>query len=58
VLVKEAPVVNKDFLLPSCSSKEGGKNILVLATMDLELEEGLTRTREKKYFELKICKRF
>jgi len=36
---EETLVVNKDLLLPSCSSKEGANKIFVSATIDLELEE-------------------
>ncbi len=54
VLKEKTLVIYKDLLLPSCSSKEWSNKILVSATIDLELEEGLTRTREKKSLNLKF----
>jgi len=51
---EETPIVNKDLLLPSCNSKEGANKILFFATINLELDEGLIRTREKKCLNLRF----
>jgi hypothetical protein len=55
MFTEETLVVNKDLILPSCSSKEGGNKIFIFATIDLELEEGSTRIGEKKCLNLKFA---
>jgi hypothetical protein len=47
VLKEEALVVNKDLLQPYCNSRDEGNKIHILATKDLELEEGLMVTKKK-----------
>ncbi len=54
----EALVVNKDLLVPSCNSREGGNKILVFSIINLELEEGLIRTREKMCLNLEFARGF
>jgi hypothetical protein len=54
VLKEEAPIVNKDLLLPSCSFGERGNKIFVPTSIDLGLEEGLTQTKEKQCLNLKF----
>jgi hypothetical protein len=58
MLEEKAPIVNKDLLLPSYNSREGGKKILIFATIDLELEEGLMGTRKKKCLNLNFTRGF
>jgi len=53
---EEAPTLNKDLLLPSC--RGGGNKILVFATIDLELEEGLMGTKKEKSLDLKFTRGF
>jgi len=50
--------INKDLLLTSCNSREGGNKIFIFATIDLELQKGLTRTKEKKCLNLKFTRGF
>ncbi len=54
MLKEEAPIVNKDLLLPSCSFGEGGNKIFVSTTIDLGLEEELIQTKEKQCLNLKF----
>jgi hypothetical protein len=53
VLEDEAPTINKDLLLTSCS--EGGNKILVFVTIDLELEEGSMEIRKEKCLNFKFA---
>jgi hypothetical protein len=57
IIVQKTSILNKDLLLPSYSFGERGNKIFVSTTIDLELKEGSTRTKEKKMLELKICRR-
>ncbi len=52
MLEEEAPIVNKDFLLPSCSFGEKSNKIFVSTTIDLGLKEELTQTKEKQCLNL------
>jgi hypothetical protein len=47
MLEEEAPIINKDLLLPSCSFGERGNKIFVFTTIDLELEDELNGTKIK-----------
>ncbi len=47
MLEEEAPIVNKDLLLSSCSFGERGNKIFVSTTIDLELEDELNGTKIK-----------
>ncbi len=51
---KKTPILNKDLLLPSYSFGERGNTIFVSTAMNSELEEGSTRTKEKKCLNLKF----
>jgi hypothetical protein len=54
MLEEEAPIVNKDLLLPFYSFGERGNEIFVSTTINLGLEEKLIQTKEKQCLNLKF----
>jgi hypothetical protein len=54
VLKEKTSILNKDFLLRSCSFGERSNKIFISTTIDLELKEGSTGTKGKKCLILKL----
>jgi len=58
VLKKETLAVNKDLLLPSCSSKEGGQQITCFCCNRFGTRRKINKNQKKKMPEFKIRRRF